>query len=147
MSREGEYLVFAAELYRHAKGLSGAEVAALFEKYGVSKFINGFIADRTNARWHLVVGLSICALLNYIFGFSADLSHWITGQADGPDKLQQQRIHDQAPQGLVSVTNGAGKTDFDDFRSVTPAVKTEGKTQGGAGGKEIRQFRREKSPG
>ncbi len=39
MSREGEYLVFAAELYRHAKGLSGAEVAELFEKYGVSKFI------------------------------------------------------------------------------------------------------------
>lgn len=56
--------------------------------YGVSKFINGFIADRTNARWHLVVGLSICALLNYIFGFSADLSHWITGQADGPDFVQ-----------------------------------------------------------
>ena len=39
MSREGEYLVFAAEQYRYAKGLSGAEVAALFEKYGVSKFI------------------------------------------------------------------------------------------------------------
>ena len=39
MSREGEYLVFAAEQYRFAKGLSGAEVAALFDKYGVSKFI------------------------------------------------------------------------------------------------------------
>ena len=39
MSREAEYLVFAAERYRFAKGLSGAQVAALFEKYGVSKFI------------------------------------------------------------------------------------------------------------
>ena len=39
MSREGAYLVFAAEQYRFAKGLSGAEVAALFDKYGVSKFI------------------------------------------------------------------------------------------------------------
>ncbi len=39
MSREAEYLVFAAERYRFAKGLDGAQVAALFEKYGVSKFI------------------------------------------------------------------------------------------------------------
>ena len=39
MSREGEYLVFAAEQYRFAKGLSGAEIAELFAKYGVSKFI------------------------------------------------------------------------------------------------------------
>ena len=53
--------------------------------YGISKFINGFIADRANARWHLVIGLTICALLNYIFGFSADLSHWITGASQGPD--------------------------------------------------------------
>lgn len=53
--------------------------------YGISKFINGFIADRANARWHLVIGLTICALLNYIFGFSADLCHWITGASQGPD--------------------------------------------------------------
>src|SRR5574344_957973 len=53
--------------------------------YGVSKFINGIIADRTNARWHLVLGLSICALVNYIFGFSDVLSTMITGQQNGPD--------------------------------------------------------------
>ena len=51
--------------------------------YGVSKFINGFIADRANARWHLVIGLTACALLNYAFGFSADLSRMLIG--DGPD--------------------------------------------------------------
>lgn len=39
MSREGEYLVFAVENYRFAKGLSGAQVVELFEKYGVCKFI------------------------------------------------------------------------------------------------------------
>ena len=39
MSREGEYLVFAAEQYRFAKGITGAQVAELFERYGVSKFI------------------------------------------------------------------------------------------------------------
>ena len=51
--------------------------------YGISKFINGFIADRTNARWHLVIGLTVCALLNYAFGFSATLSTLLTGQTEG----------------------------------------------------------------
>lgn len=53
--------------------------------YGVSKFLNGFIADRANARWHLAIGLGACVILNFIFGWSADLSHWITGQESGPD--------------------------------------------------------------
>lgn len=39
MSREADYLVFAAEQYRFAKGLTGAQLAELFEKYGVAKFI------------------------------------------------------------------------------------------------------------
>lgn len=39
MSREADYLVFAAEQYRFAKGLTGAQLAALFEKYGVARFI------------------------------------------------------------------------------------------------------------
>ena len=39
MSREADYLVFAAEQYRYAKGLTGAQLVELFEKYGVSKFI------------------------------------------------------------------------------------------------------------
>ena len=53
--------------------------------YGVSKFLNGFIADRANARWHLVIGLGACVILNFLFGWSADISHWITGQESGPD--------------------------------------------------------------
>ena len=39
MSREADYLVFAAEQYRFAKGLTGAQLVALFEKYGIAKFI------------------------------------------------------------------------------------------------------------
>ncbi len=53
--------------------------------YGVSKFLNGFIADRFNARWHMVIGLSVCVLLNFLFGWSDHLSTWITGATSGPD--------------------------------------------------------------
>ncbi|RZJ17129.1 MAG: MFS transporter, partial [Acinetobacter sp.] len=37
--------------------------------YGVSKFANGFIGDRVNARYFMVVGLVLCAVCNIIFGF------------------------------------------------------------------------------
>lgn len=39
MSREADYLVFATEMYRFAKGLSGAEVIELFSRYDVDKYI------------------------------------------------------------------------------------------------------------
>ena len=29
--------------------------------YGLSKFVNGIIADRTVARWHLAIGLAACS--------------------------------------------------------------------------------------
>ena len=35
MSREGAYIVFCMERYRHAKHLTGAAVANLFSRYGV----------------------------------------------------------------------------------------------------------------
>lgn len=38
--------------------------------YGVSKFINGFFADRCNARSFMSVGLAASALLNVAFGFN-----------------------------------------------------------------------------
>ena len=53
--------------------------------YGVSKFVNGVLSDRTNARWHLSFGLAVCVLLNVAFGWSDKLSAMITGHADGPD--------------------------------------------------------------
>ncbi len=39
MSREGDYLVYAIEQYRFAKGLSGREVIQLFDRYNVAKYI------------------------------------------------------------------------------------------------------------
>lgn len=53
--------------------------------YSVSKFVNGVLSDRTNARWHLSFGLAICVVLNVAFGWSDKLSAMITGHSDGPD--------------------------------------------------------------
>jgi OPA family glycerol-3-phosphate transporter-like MFS transporter/OPA family sugar phosphate sensor protein UhpC-like MFS transporter len=53
--------------------------------YGVSKLLNGFIADRFNARWHLIIGLSACVALNFLFGWSDRISTLLTGQTEGPD--------------------------------------------------------------
>ncbi|MBQ8061683.1 MAG: MFS transporter [Bacteroidales bacterium] len=53
--------------------------------YGVSKFLNGIVADRINARWHLVIGLCACIILNLCFGWSDKLSTLITGNESGPD--------------------------------------------------------------
>lgn len=39
--------------------------------YGVSKFVNGFIGDRVNARYFMVFGLVMSAVCNIIFGFSS----------------------------------------------------------------------------
>ena len=39
--------------------------------YGVSKFFNGFLADRANARAFMAVALVASALLNIFFGFSS----------------------------------------------------------------------------
>lgn len=63
----------------------GTILTAVGVIYGISKFVNGFIADRANARWHLVIGLSACVILNFIFGWSAKFSAWISGSEYGPD--------------------------------------------------------------
>ncbi|MEP6570284.1 MAG: MFS transporter [Acidobacteriota bacterium] len=39
--------------------------------YGVSKFANGFLGDRANARMLMVSGLAMSAILNVLFGFSS----------------------------------------------------------------------------
>lgn len=41
MSKEADYLVYATEQYRFAKGLSGAEVIELFARYDVEQYILG----------------------------------------------------------------------------------------------------------
>jgi OPA family glycerol-3-phosphate transporter-like MFS transporter/OPA family sugar phosphate sensor protein UhpC-like MFS transporter len=39
--------------------------------YGVSKFANGFLADRANARTMMAVGLILSAIANFFFGFTS----------------------------------------------------------------------------
>lgn len=41
--------------------------------YGVSKFINGFIGDKTNPRYFMAIGLFGSAIINIFFGFSGAL--------------------------------------------------------------------------
>jgi sugar phosphate permease len=43
--------------------------------YGVSKFLNGFLGDRANARTFMATGLFLSALVNFAFG-SASLTIW-----------------------------------------------------------------------
>ncbi|MEW6279634.1 MAG: MFS transporter, partial [Candidatus Eremiobacterota bacterium] len=41
--------------------------------YGVSKFVNGMVGDRTNPRYFMAVGLALSALVNVFFGLSSGL--------------------------------------------------------------------------
>ena len=42
MSKEANFLIYCMERYRHFKGLSGAETAKLFEKYGLCSYITRY---------------------------------------------------------------------------------------------------------
>lgn len=45
--------------------------------YGISKFANGFLGDRLNARYFMMFGLTMCAICNFIFGMSSVI--WLFG--------------------------------------------------------------------
>ena len=49
--------------------------------YGLSRFVNGIIADRGSARVVASVGLMLCALVNIFFGFSDTAAEWIVALA------------------------------------------------------------------
>ena len=62
--------------------------------YGVSKFVNGFLGDRLNARTFMATGLLLCALCNLFFGFSTTalvmgvlwmLNGWFQGMGFPPN--------------------------------------------------------------
>lgn len=80
---------FAMPLLKEQYGITNADFGIILSLvgiiYGVSKFLNGFIGDRANARWHMVIGLSACVALNFLFGWSDKISTWVTGDAAGPD--------------------------------------------------------------
>lgn len=78
---------FAIPLLNEEYGISNASFGIIMTLggliYGLSKFVNGILADRTNARWHLVLGLSVCVLTSFLFGFADKISTFITGSAQG----------------------------------------------------------------
>lgn len=52
--------------------------------YGLSRFLNGFIVERMSTKVFMALGLMLCALANFCFGFGVDLSYLITGVHEGP---------------------------------------------------------------
>ena len=52
--------------------------------YGLSRFLNGFIVEKVSTKAFMALGLLLCAVSNFCFGFGADLSYLITGVHDGP---------------------------------------------------------------
>ncbi len=55
--------------------------------YGFSRFANGFIVDKFSARTIMAIGLLLCALSNFAFGWGVNISAWITGVSEGPDLI------------------------------------------------------------
>ncbi|MDR0352271.1 MAG: MFS transporter [Opitutaceae bacterium] len=56
-----------------SKTVLGAFLTANGLIYGFSRFLNGLVADRFNARVHMSVGLVLCAASNALFGFMPEL--------------------------------------------------------------------------
>lgn len=58
-----------------ASGISKVELGTFLTMhgllYGLSKFSNGILGDRVNARWLMPLGLVICGVINIFLGFSA----------------------------------------------------------------------------
>lgn len=78
---------FAIPLLSDEYGITNASFGIIMTLggliYGVSKFVNGIMADRTNPRWHLVIGLTVCVLTSVVLGFSDKISMMITGTGEG----------------------------------------------------------------
>lgn len=56
--------------------------------YGFSRFINGYLVDKVKGRIVMASGLLLCAIANFAFGFSVDLSSFITGVENGPKLVE-----------------------------------------------------------
>ena len=55
MSRELAFLVYCMERYRHFKGLSGADVARLFDEHGVYRYIIKYLESLHTMGDHCIV--------------------------------------------------------------------------------------------
>lgn len=78
---------FAIPLLSEEYGITNASFGIIMTigglVYGISKFVNGILADRTNPRWHLAIGLAVCVATSVVLGFSDKISTFFTGSTDG----------------------------------------------------------------
>ena len=49
----------------------GAVITAAGFLYGLSKLLNGMLADRINGRWHMVTGLAVSTVTAILIGFGS----------------------------------------------------------------------------
>ncbi|MEG2574234.1 MAG: MFS transporter, partial [Bacteroides sp.] len=70
--------------------------------YGLSRFVNGILADRRNARYYMTIGLALCAGTNFLFGFAEPISHTLLGWGIGQDYMQVMILF----MGITWVLNG-----------------------------------------
>ena len=83
--------------------------------YGLSRFVNGFWADRLNGRLFMAVGLALCAFMNFLFGctsltvlFAAFwiLNGWVQGMGFPPcAKMLTHWIHPKELATKMSIWN------------------------------------------
>ena len=55
MSKETNFLIYCMERYRHFKGLSGADVAKIFDEYGVYGYITKYFESLHTMGDHYIV--------------------------------------------------------------------------------------------
>lgn len=62
---------YIAEEFGFSKAQMGMLLTIFGVTYGLSKFFNGFLGDRTNPRYFMAFGLFISAVINIFFGLSS----------------------------------------------------------------------------
>lgn len=65
------------------KATLGGVLSAAGFLYGLSKLVNGMLADRINGRWHMVTGLAVSTVTALLIGFGAEIITALTGVPEG----------------------------------------------------------------
>jgi OPA family sugar phosphate sensor protein UhpC-like MFS transporter len=68
---------FMAESLGYTKAELGILASILYITYGISKFVSGVSADRSNPRYFMAFGLIMTGILNILFGMSSSI--WMLG--------------------------------------------------------------------
>ena len=69
--------------YGISKTSLGAVITAAGFLYGLSKLLNGMLADRVNGRWHMVIGLVGSTITAFGIGFGTIIITKLTGVPEG----------------------------------------------------------------